>query len=125
MREVSRWRRSDLVANAVQQCELTLIGDATVRVFEKHLEFTHVNLAVESHSEPPARPHVRGIEKAIGVVRDELLLRAFGRGAPQMSEDVVVMTVHPQDGELATGEECGSTVTWLFGDLGQGEADIS
>jgi hypothetical protein len=42
-------------------------------------------------------------------------LGSHGRCAPQMSEVVVVMTVRPQDRELATGEEGGCAVTWSFG----------
>jgi len=45
------------------------------------------------------------------------LLRALGRGAPQMSEVVVVMTVHPEDGELARGEERGRAMTRSFAHL--------
>jgi hypothetical protein len=38
---------------------------------------------------------------------------------------VVVMTVHPQDGELSAGEERGRAMAGPFADLGQGEADLS
>ncbi len=61
----------------------------------------------------------------LGIALDKRGLRAFGCGAPQMGELVIVMTVRPEHDELLVRKERRRAVALALGGLRQGEADLS
>jgi len=84
---------------------LTFRRDTAVGVLAVHLDLVEVDGSVETNANPPARADVGGSKDSIGGLGDEISLSTGRRGAPQMSEIVIVMTVGPEHDELFRGEE--------------------
>jgi hypothetical protein len=98
---------------------------AAIRVLAKLLDLIEIDVSVETYANPSTRPDVGRSKEAFGGQLDEISLNTVRRGAPEMREVVVVMTMNPQHGELSSNEEGRSSVTRAFRRFGQVQADSS
>src|SRR5580765_7304294 len=99
-------------------------GDRAVCVLDDLPDLGPVGAAVEPHTDPTTMSDVRGHVEPLGLLLDELRLRAGRRRAPQAENAVTVMVVvERHEGFLSRDEPRGCTVTQSLGGFGQRHAD--
>ncbi len=98
-------------------------GDAAVRVFEQRVQLVHVEIVVEAHSDPSSGTDIGRAEESLWSAGDQGALNSLGRRAPQVSELVIVMALHPEHGELTADEKRRRAVTEFLGDFRKCQAD--